>query len=380
MPRPVVWPPQPREHKASGQSRVRIGGRDYYLGPHGSEEARRRYAELISTLVQNGQQAPAEKRPDAPAGLLVCDVLARWVIHARGYYSERGREREQFRLALRPLERMFGMTPVALFDADCLRDVQQAMLDGSWMEEGDRLHPRAPKSGGWSRPVVNARVKRVRTVWRWAEEKKLVAPGTWAALCGVKPVRPNRPGAREPQRAKTTTMAEVRAVCRRLTSVLRAMVLTQFWSGMRSGELREMLLSELDRTGEVWVYRPGRHKTDYLGHSRSVYLGPRAQAVLRPFVRLAQSSGQDGPVFPSPRGGGCWTRDGYSHACRVAADAAGLPHWHPYLSRGATRMRLSRGASDEAARAGLGHRSFDVTEKYGSLDESLARDAAARLG
>ena len=37
-------------HKASGQARVRINGRDYLLGPYGSDQSRIRYGELVSKL------------------------------------------------------------------------------------------------------------------------------------------------------------------------------------------------------------------------------------------------------------------------------------------------------------------------------------------
>lgn len=376
MPRPVVFPPTITHHKHSGQARVRVGGRDVYLGPWESEESRTRYTALLAEMTAAPEKPDKNIHENIRAPLLVCEILARWVIHARSYYSERGREREQFRLALRPLERKFGMTPAREFDADRLEELQTAMLDGSWMDEADRKHPRAPKTGGWSRAVVNARIKRVRTVWRWAERKKLVAPGSWAALVAVPPVLANRPGARDSQRAKTTDMGEVKAVCRHLAPVVRALLLVQFWTGMRSGEVREMRASDV----QEGTYKPRRHKTDYRGHPRSVELGTRAMAVLRPWLAAALEAGPDAAVFPSPKTGDCWTRDGYAHAIRRAALAAGLPHFHAYLCRGATRMRVSKALGDEAARSVLGHRHLSTTLGYGTRDEELAKEAARRLG
>lgn len=383
MSRPVLFPPKMSEHKASGQARVRWRGEDYYLGPWGSEESRQRYAALLLELTAHTERTDGahSAHTAAPCAhtiqpLLVCDVLARWLIHARSYYSERGRECEQFVLAVRPLERLYGLTPARAFGPDELEQLQTAMLTGSWMGEADRRHPRAPKSGGWSRSVVNARTKRVRTVWRWAERVKLVPPGSWEALRVVKAVRKNRPGARDPVRAKTTTMDEVRLVIRHLSPLVRAMVLVQFWSGMRSAEVRLM------RAGDVrdGTYTPRQHKTDYLGHDKTVELGRRALAVLGPWLARALAVGPDAPVFPSPRTGEPWTRDGYCHACRAAADKAGLPHWHPYLSRSATRMRVSKGMGDEAARSVLGHRHMSTTLSYGERDGELAKEAARRLG
>lgn len=41
-------PPAYCHHKPTGQARVRISGKDYYLGSYGSQESRDRYAEVVS--------------------------------------------------------------------------------------------------------------------------------------------------------------------------------------------------------------------------------------------------------------------------------------------------------------------------------------------
>ena len=47
--------PRYQHHKASGQARARIDGRDHYLGPYGSPESRDRYDDLIAEwLLTNG--------------------------------------------------------------------------------------------------------------------------------------------------------------------------------------------------------------------------------------------------------------------------------------------------------------------------------------
>ena len=42
-------------HKATGQARVRINGRDHYLGPFGSRESRAQYDQLIADWRAGGQ-------------------------------------------------------------------------------------------------------------------------------------------------------------------------------------------------------------------------------------------------------------------------------------------------------------------------------------
>ena len=41
---------------------------------------------------------------------------------------------------------------------------------------------------------------------------------------------------------------------------------------------------DVDRSGELWVYRPAPHKTAHAGRARSIPLGPRARAVLVAFL------------------------------------------------------------------------------------------------
>jgi hypothetical protein len=46
MPRTSKLPPY-RLYRASGQALVHIGGKDVYLGVHGSEESKQRYEEIV---------------------------------------------------------------------------------------------------------------------------------------------------------------------------------------------------------------------------------------------------------------------------------------------------------------------------------------------
>jgi len=40
----------------------------------------------------------------------------------------------------------------------------------------------------------------------------------------------------------------------------------------------------VEDTGRIWLYRPANHKTAYRGHKRVIYIGPKAQKVLKPFL------------------------------------------------------------------------------------------------
>ena len=47
-----------------------------------------------------------------------------------------------------------------------------------------------------------------------------------------------------------------------------------------------MTAGDIDMGAKAWVYRPRRHKTAHHGKDRAILIGPRAQEVLRPFLRV----------------------------------------------------------------------------------------------
>jgi integrase len=68
------------------------------------------------------------------------------------------------------------------------------------------------------------------------------------------------------------------------------MVELQRLTGMRAGEVVTMRTCDLERSGPVWVYTPASHKTEHHGRERRVYLGPKGQEVLRPWLRADASA------------------------------------------------------------------------------------------
>jgi integrase len=77
----------------------------------------------------------------------------------------------------------------------------------------------------------------------------------------------------------------VAAVLPHLFRQVKAMVELQTLTGMRPGEVCVMRTCDVDRSGRLWTYKPGSHKTAYRSHERTVYIGPKAQRVLEPFLK-----------------------------------------------------------------------------------------------
>src|SRR4051812_23845945 len=105
MPRKAKWPPPVHLHRRSGQARVRIDGKDYYLGRHGSPEAEEALAAL---LLRHARGDLAAARGCPAAARTVGDVVAEWLAEAAPGYSARGKEAGHFGRSLFPLVRLYG--------------------------------------------------------------------------------------------------------------------------------------------------------------------------------------------------------------------------------------------------------------------------------
>jgi hypothetical protein len=73
-------PPSYRLHKPTGQAVVTVGGRDLYLGLHGSEDSRREYDRIISEWLAAGRGRAAPSA--ATTGISVSELMVFYLRHA----------------------------------------------------------------------------------------------------------------------------------------------------------------------------------------------------------------------------------------------------------------------------------------------------------
>jgi integrase len=255
--------------------------RDYWLGPYGTPESRERYHRLIAEWESLGRRLPdpietAPAGADAAAldGPTVGEVILQYWRWAGANVSPR--DRETYRPVFRLLRRMDGSTPASAYGPRRLRLLREAMVTG----DEDANPPRKP----WSRPYTNNQVKRVRRLFKWAASHELVPPSVHQALATVEPLRRGRTRAREPKRVTPVAVEFVEAVKPHMSRQVRAVVDLQLLTGARPGELLRLRPADIEMDGDVWRYRLDDHKTAHAGRERTIYLGPRAQEVIRPFL------------------------------------------------------------------------------------------------
>ena len=137
-----------------------------------------------------------------------------------------------------------------------------------------------------SRKVVNARINRIRRIFKWGVERELVDPAVLQGLQSVAPLKKGRSKARERATGVTPVSQDhIDAVLARVTTPVQAMIRLQLVTGMRPGEVVQMRVCDIDMSGKIWDYRPASHKTEHHGKERIIFLGPQAQEIVRPFLK-----------------------------------------------------------------------------------------------
>ena len=153
-------------------------------------------------------------------------------------------EAANIRIALRPLLTLYAELPAAEFSPKKLDAVRQRMV-----------------AHGHCRAKVNHHVQRLRRMFRWGVEKELVPPAVLHGLAALAGLRAGRSAARETAPVAPVPEADVEATLPHLSRVVAAMVRLQRLFGMRPGEVCRMSIAEIERCGDVWLYRLARQAT-----------------------------------------------------------------------------------------------------------------------
>jgi integrase len=240
---------------------------------------------------------------------------------------------------------------------------------------------------GWTRQWVNSQIRRVRQVWAWAVEQELVNVDKWQALGAVKGLGVGRSPAPEGAGVTVPDLRAVAAVIRLLERArnkgslrqgasVAAMIRFQWLTGCRCQDVCRMRASEIDRSGDVWIYRPPHHKGTHRGKPREVFIGPKAQRLLARWLLL---SGGDSIVFGN-RSGNEYSKYGYARAILKACRESQVKPWTPLQLRHAAGTRFRRLFGVERARVLLGHSSAVTTEIYAEKDRQSAAEAMRSVG
>lgn len=358
--------PRYRHHKARNLAVVRIEGKDYYLGRFGSEESRAKYHRLLADwraglLNHNESSARCHVRDKHhDNAIMIADLVRMYGRFAKEYYQKDGAPTQPgIKVALRYLQQTFGDVAAMNFGPKALKIVRAQMID-------DDL----------SRRYINDNINRIRRCFRWATEEELIGGDVYQALRAVPSLAAGRSAARETEPIRPVDLKLIEKTLHRLSRTVADMVRSQLLLACRPSEICRMSVGEIDRSQDVWLYEPERHKTEHREHIRQILIGPRAQRLLAPYLLRSPEV----PCFVSKRTGRGYSINAYRLAIIRACKKAGIAKWAPQQLRHtkATEVRAKFGL--EAAQVFLGHCSADVTQIYAERNLVLAKKVAREVG
>ncbi len=125
---------------------------------------------------------------------------------------------------------------------------------------------------------------RVRHIFRWVHTKKTLDKSIYQELETVPGLECGQDDVAEKNEIEAVSESDIKLTVSALSPMIADMVMLQLRTGARPGELCILRPIDIDRSHDVWVYRPSRQKTQHRGRSRMICIGPEAQRILEPYL------------------------------------------------------------------------------------------------
>lgn len=369
-------PPKYRHHKARNLAKVTIHGRDIYLGPYNSPESWKAYADVLAAF-QRGSSADAifaslksgtptspTERP-ASSQMTIGELALKFFEHAKVYYASRdgsssGRV-SNVRTALREVNKLYAGLIVGEFGPRKLQNVRAAMV-----------------SRGLARQYINDLISIVTLMFSWGVAQEFVPADVMAPLREVRSLRNGKTDAPEARKMKPVPLADFEKTLDQLSGVVRDMVQLQLLTAARASEIRVMTPGAVDRSiPGVWCYQLYEHKTEHHGKDRRIFIGPKAQQVLLPYLDRPA----DAYCFTTGRASNKpYSKDSYARAIKRACTRAKVTPWAPRQLRHSQATLIRDKYDLESAKVVLGHSDLRVTELYAQRDFEKAAQIMREIG
>lgn len=351
MPRPKSAQPAYQFH-VSGQARVTLCGKDFYLGDHGTPESYARYYALLSEYTANGKQLPQQPQRLAEVSIRLRDITADFRARVLPRYEHDNGQHNRFGNLCDLLDAKHGDESPEDFGPRKL----EALRDGFVAD-------------GVNRKYANIKTRMIVRIVKHGVSRELIKPDRIVALEALEPLKLGQ--AREGKPRKGVALDDIELTLTKLPAVLQSMVRLQLATAMRPSELFRMTPAMIDRSGVTWFYRPTDHKSAHRGKQKAVPLLDDAKAVLATYL-----FGDENELCFVTHLGTAWNKDSYRIAITRAAKAAKAVHWTPYSIRHTTAQAVRDAFGPEGVQALLGHSRLSTGEIYAKASEKKAAEAA----
>ena len=378
--------PTYRFHRASNQAICCILGRTYYLGEFDSKESRDKFNRLVAEYLTNPSFGIEKGRQS------IAESVVAFLKHAKSYYGE-GSEFEKYSRALAPMVELYSDLNIRDFGIPEFKAIRE-----QWVR---KKH---------AREYVNKQAKRIIAFVKWLVGEGMLEPTVHQALRCVQPLKKGRCNCPESEPVRPVDEATIEKTIPHLSPVVADMVRLQSLIGCRPGELVKLKPAMVDTSGSVWVITIEEHKNSWRGHLRKIYVGPKAQAILKPYLdrpkdafcfspaesmeqrlqarasnRITAMScgnrrGSNRVSSPKKKPGQSYSTITYCKAIHYACRKARIPLWSPNQLRHKVATELREREGVESASVILGHAHLPTTEIYAEASTKKALEVALRHG
>lgn len=349
-------------HKQKNLAYVTINGRVIYLGKYDSPESHNNYDKTIAEWLSNNRMLESEY---FVSDFSVSDLVARYLDHSINYYLNRRTNKptshyHKIKSAVVYAHRYYGDLPIEEFRARHLKAIRTIMIDKKYV-----------------RGTINQWISLIKAMFRWGAEEELFSDEIYHRIKIVKGLQLGRSDAKESKSVKGITYDRIHAVKPHIPTLVWDMVQIQLLTGMRPGEVVGMKGSELVTGSEVWEYLPESHKTAHKGKSRFIFIGPRAQVILSPYLIKHVA----GYLFQSPAiPGEPYTVAAYRRCITRACKRIDIDKWTPHQLRHTRADEIENLYDIDSACDVLGHQTTKTTLTYLERRKERARRVMKEIG
>ena len=278
--------------------------RQIYLGTWASQQSYQEFRRIAGLHLQGIPVCPTRaNQTHSGSNATIGEMCARFLVSADKRYRDKdgiptGGKQPSVH-AMVPLLRLYRDLPANEFDINCLLLVREEME--AQQRKQKRKRKTSATGSSLCRRTINDRITLIRSVFKRGVTYKLVPANVWDELRALEPLAPGQTEARETKEIPPVPEEDMRAVLPHLPPTLAAMIEVQWLCAARPGEICQMRPMDIDRAGDVWFFKPRKHKNEHRGHSRTIRLGEKAQSILGPFLLRPK----DWPMF-SPKEAEQW--------------------------------------------------------------------------
>lgn len=360
-------------HKRTGRAQINwttaAGERKNKLlpGPYGSEESRKAYDHLCDEirLANAAYQHNKAMLPTNLVSLTIAELIAIfWQKKVEVDYAN-STEKRDYVNTLRPLNFLYGKETAANFTPKKLVEVRNLMASGY-------THPQYGQQRPLCKRVINQRIKRIQRMFKWAVHPAELLPAeVYARLQMLENLRQGK----QHNEVEPVPLQVVEDTLPHLPQPVADMVMLQRLTGLRSQNIVGLQAEELNRSTEIWTFKPLKHKTLHYNKKLVIKIGPKAQEILRPYIAKRPT----GFLFIS-RLKKPYTTQSYCRQIDRTTKAKGLPHWHPHQLRHLRSSEIDSLYGYEDSRIAIGHATMQAHMVYEARDLAKAEKIAREIG